>query len=582
MSTLLILARRLLMGAWRYRWLAVAVSWAICGAGWAYVYTVPNSYEASARLYVDADAILTPLLRGLALENPIGQQLDVLQRTLLSRPNLEKLVSNTDLDLTVTGPADLEGLVSGLANQIHINPQTQNLFTISYRNKNPKLAFDVVQTILTTFIESKTGNNRSEMENAGLFLQQQIGEYERQLRDAEKKRAEFRAKYLDLLPAGDTGASRLDQAQENLRHLQGALTDELATRDMLSRELTATPQMVVTEANDPTGATPGSPAAIALNPRVVEAQRALDELLITRTDNHPDVVLARKHLEEIRASIAKEAAELSRETAAATAAATGVGPALSAVKPGAKGKADADSASPPLKPGAKGKADADSASPPLSPSAKGKADAGAQKPAANTHEVPNPVYEQLKVRMFETESTLSSLQRQLAEATRERDRMAEMARSAPGLQAEYINLNRDYDVLESNYKGLLGRREEMRMAQAANASADKIKMQVIDPPQVPQNPVAPKRSLMLTAVLALGVAGGAAVAVLLVQFDQSFHTIDELRDLGFPVLGGISLLNTTVTRGRLASAFAFGMALVLLGGLYLGLLYRLAHTPGIA
>ena len=580
MSTLLILARRLLMGAWRYRWLAVAVSWAVCGVGWAYVYTIPNSYEASARLYVDTDAILTPLLHGLAVENPVGEQLDILQRTLLSRPNLEKLVSNTDLDLTVTGPADLQGLVSGLSNQIHINPQTQNLFTISYRNNNPKLAFDVVQTILTTFIESKAGNNRSEMENAGLFVEQQIGEYERKLRDAEKKRAEFRAKYLDLLP-GDAGVTGLDQAKQNVRRLQGQLTDGLASRDMLSRELTATPQMVVTEANDPTGATPGSPAAIALNPRVVEAQRALDELLITRTDSHPDVVLARKHLEEIRASVAKEAAELASQTAAA-AAATGVGPDLSAVKPGAKGKANADSASPPLKPGAKGKADAVSTSPPLSPGTKGKADVGTQKPAANTHEVPNPVYEQLKVRMFETESTLSSLQRQLADATRERDRMDEIARGAPGLQAEYINLNRDYDVLESNYKGLLGRREEMRIGQAANASADKIKMQVIDPPQVPQNPVAPKRSLMLTAVVARGVAGGAALAGLLTQLDQSFHTIDELRDLGYPVVGGISLLNTTVTRGRLASAFAFGMALVLLGGLYLGLLYRLAHTPGIA
>jgi len=572
MSTLLILARRLLKAAWRYRWLAVAVSWVICGVGWAYVYTIPNQYEASARLYVDADAILTPLLRGLAVDNSLGQQLDVLQRTLLSRPNLEKLVSNTDLDLSVTGPADLEALVNGLANQIHINPQTRNLFTITYRNTNPKLAFDVVQTILTTFIESKTGNNRSEMENAGLFLQQQIGDYERKLREAEQKRAEFRAKYLDLLP-GDAGVTGLDQAKENVRKLQGQLTDGLSSRDMLARELTATPQMVVTEAGDG-GMAPGSPAAIALNPRVVEAQRALDELLITRTDSHPDVILARKHLDEVRASVAKEAAELASEAAAAKSAATGLGPDLSGAKPDAKGKAEANGTSSPSKPGAKGKADADNA--------KGRPDAGPQKPAANTHEVPNPVYEQLKVRMFETESSLASLQRQLADATRERDRLDEMARSAPGLQAEYINLNRDYDVLQTNYKELLARREEMRIAQAADANADKIKIQVIDPPQVPQNPVAPKRSLMLSVVLVLGVAGGAVLAVLLVQFDQSFHTIDELRDLGLPVAGGISLLNVAVTRGRLASAFAFGMALVLLGGLYLGLLYRLAHTPGIA
>jgi uncharacterized protein involved in exopolysaccharide biosynthesis len=571
MNTLLVMARRIVKAAWRYRWAAVALAWIICGAGWAFVYTIPNSYEASARLYVDADAILTPLLRGLAVDNSLGSQLDVLQRTLLSRPNLEKLVSNTDLDLSITGPADLEAMVSGLGTAIKITPQTRNLFTITYRNTNPKLAFDVVQTILTTFIESKTGNNRSEMENAGLFLQQQIGTYERQLRDAEKKRADFRAKYLDLLPMGETGATGLDAAQDKVRQLQGTLADTLSKRDMLNRELASTPAMVVTDTNAAGGGAPGSPAAIALNPRVVDAQRALDELLITRTDSHPDVVLARKHLDEIKASVAREANEVDTQTAAARAAAAKKN---APPKPpaGAKPAAGATAGS-----GAPLSAGAGAAAAAADAAAKDK-DAA----AANSRSVPNPVYEQLKVRMFETESSLSSLQRQIADATHERDRLDEMARSAPGIQAEYINLNRDYDVLQTNYKELLGRREQMKIGSAADADADKIKIQVIDPPQVPQNPVAPKRTMLISAVLAIGIAGGAALAVLLVQFDQSFHTIDELRDLGLPVAGGISLLNVAVTRGRLASVFAFGMALVLLGALYAGLLYRLVHTPGIA
>jgi uncharacterized protein involved in exopolysaccharide biosynthesis len=571
MNTLLVMVRRIVKAAWRYRWAAVALAWIICGAGWAFVYTIPNSYEASARLYVDADAILTPLLRGLAVDNALGSQLDVLQRTLLSRPNLEKLVSNTDLDLSITGPADLEAMVGSLSTAIKITPQTRNLFTITYRNNNPKLAFDVVQTILTTFIESKTGNNRSEMENAGLFLQQQISAYERQLRDAEKKRADFRAKYLDLLPMGEAGATGLDAAEGNVRHLQGQLADELSKRDMLNRELASTPAMVVTDTNGAGAGAgpPGSPAAIALNPRVVDAQRALDELLVTRTDSHPDVVLARKHLEEVKASVAREAADTESQIAAARATAAATAAKAAAAKTAAAKTAAA-------KPGAS------TAAAPLSAGAGDAGTATADAAAANSRSVPNPVYEQLKVRMFETESMLSSLQRQIADATHERDRLEEMARSAPGIQAEYINLNRDYDVLQSNYKELLGRREQMKIGSAADADADKIKIQVIDPPQVPQNPVAPKRAMLISAVLAIGVAGGAALAVLLVQFDQSFHTIDELRDLGLPVAGGISLLNVAVTRGRLASVFAFGMALVLLGALYAGLLYRLVHTPGIA
>ena len=551
MGTLFVMIRRLLVAAWRYRWAAVTVSWLVCGAGWAAVYFIPNQYEASARLYVDADAVLTPLLRGIAIDNSMSNQLDVLQRTLLSRPNLEKLVSNTDLDLTITGPADLESLVASLGTTIKIVPQTRNLFTIAYRHTSPKLSFDVVQTILTTFIESKTGNNRSEMENAQLFLQQQLAVYEQQLRTAERKRADFRAKYIDLLPAGDTGATRLDQAQGSLRQLQGQLVDQIAKRELLNRELVSTSPLIVTEIELlPLPGTPAAQAAAAMatagvprDPRVDAAQNELNDLRLRYTENHPDVVAARRRFEAIKAQ-AEQAA------AAAKAAAE---QAVEARNTAIAQAAQAAEAKP-----------------------------GDAKPATGrpTRSLPNPIFEQLKVRLYETESLISSLQRQIADATRERDRLEEMARSAPGLQAEFLNLNRDYDVLQKNYSELLSRRESMRIAAAAEADADKIKIQVVDPPQVPQNPVAPKRILLLSGVLVAGLIAGIAVAVLLVQFDQSFHTIDELRDFGLPVAGGVSLLNVTVTRGRLAAVLMFSMALLLLGTIYGGLIFRLMRTPG--
>ena len=185
--------------------------------GWLVVYSIPNTYEASARLYVDADVVLTPLLRGIAVDSASAAQLDVLQRTLLSRPNLEKLISKTDLELDLQGAADREALVAQLATDIRITPQTRNLFTIAYRSTLPKLAYEVVRTMLTTFVESKTGNNRNDLESAGKFLQVQIALYERQLQEAERKRAEFRAKYIDILPSGDGGASRLEAQQSNVR-----------------------------------------------------------------------------------------------------------------------------------------------------------------------------------------------------------------------------------------------------------------------------------------------------------------------------------------------------------------------------
>jgi uncharacterized protein involved in exopolysaccharide biosynthesis len=91
MDALRVMLSTYLRAAWRRRWMGVMVAWMVCGVGWVGVYTVPNQFESAARLFVDADAVLTPLLRGLAADSAPTTQLEILQRTLLSRPNLEKL-----------------------------------------------------------------------------------------------------------------------------------------------------------------------------------------------------------------------------------------------------------------------------------------------------------------------------------------------------------------------------------------------------------------------------------------------------------------------------------------------------------
>ncbi len=123
----------------------------------------------------------------------------------------------------------------------------------------------------------------------------------------------------------------------------------------------------------------------------------------------------------------------------------------------------------------------------------------------------------------------------------------------------------------------------MRIAAAADNEAEKVKMQIIDPPQVPQIPAAPRRPLLLSGVLVAGLAAGLGLALLLQQFDRSFHSIEDLRELGLPVVGGISLMGVTVRmRERVISVATFATAVLLLCAVYSGLLYRLLHTPGVA
>ena len=209
MDRIYVLVRQVLASAWRQRWLLVATSWGLCIIGWAGVYAIPETYESNARLYVDTDAVLTPLLRGLAIDNSMASQMEILQKTLLSRPNLQKVIDTTSLNTQVTDPQRRERLLIDLNRDIKVNSEGRNLYTISYRNSNAQLARDVVASLVNIFMERATGTNRADMANAQKFLNQEIATYEKQLRAAEQRRVEFRAKYATMLrPQCDASLKR--------------------------------------------------------------------------------------------------------------------------------------------------------------------------------------------------------------------------------------------------------------------------------------------------------------------------------------------------------------------------------------
>src|SRR5262245_56425614 len=90
-----------LRGMWQYRWYGVAISWTVCSIGWAVVFLMPNLYEANARVFVDTQSVLKPLLSGLAVQPNVDQQIAMMSRTLISRPNLERVIRMSDLDIKV-------------------------------------------------------------------------------------------------------------------------------------------------------------------------------------------------------------------------------------------------------------------------------------------------------------------------------------------------------------------------------------------------------------------------------------------------------------------------------------------------
>ena len=285
-----------LRGMWRFRWWGLALAWIVGIVAGVVIYKMPDKYESSARVFVDTQSVLRPLMAGLAVQPNVDQQIAMLSRTLISRPNVEKLITMADLDLGLNTPADREALISRLSGDLRIgSAQRSNLFTLSYADTRPERAQRVVQSLLSLFVESGLGSKRQDADSARRFIEEQIRSYEQKLSEAENRVKEFRLRNMGLLGDGaqdyvsqiGSMAGQLQQAQLELREAENG-------RDSLQRQLVGEDPVLLPQTP------PSSAVSIPeIDGRIDTLKRNLDELLLRYTDQHPDVVGTRRLLEEL-------------------------------------------------------------------------------------------------------------------------------------------------------------------------------------------------------------------------------------------------------------------------------------------
>src|SRR5579862_463501 len=114
MQPWIIQARTYLSGAWHYRWAAMGVTWAVSLVGWLVLAFIPNQFNAVAKIYVDTDSMMAPLLKGLAVTVDPQQQVSVMLNTLLTRPNLEQVVHLSNSNANSFSPTRMADEVQGL------------------------------------------------------------------------------------------------------------------------------------------------------------------------------------------------------------------------------------------------------------------------------------------------------------------------------------------------------------------------------------------------------------------------------------------------------------------------------------
>ncbi len=504
---------------WRYRWYAVAVTWSLSVAGWGLVATMPDKYESFARIYVDTDPMLKPLLKGISVDVNIQRQINVMQRTLSSRPNLEKVIRMTDLDLSVSSAREMESLIEKLASNITVTAEGGELVRVSYLDKDPQMAKRVVQALMTIFVESNLGRSRKDLAGARRFIDDQIREYELQLEAAEKRLADFKRENMGLLPGDQNYFSQVAKLKSDYEAAQASLDDLITRRDELKRQLADIPQYLTVTSPmgplapagpmgaGPMGATPAAGAGSDLAARIATIEQTLTEMSLHYTDKHPDVVRLKRQLATLRERYQEQQGEMMAGPASPT-------------------------------------------------------------PGVGNTTVSNPVYEQTKLDIIDAEAEIATLRPRVEKARKAYEDMQNRARTVPVVEAELARLDRDYNVIKKNYEELLTRREKARIEQNIETKSDKVVYNMIEPPQVPLKPSSPNRPLYLSMILVLGLGAGLGVAFIMTQIRVTFPTVQSLRDaFALPVLGAVSaVVSDEDRRRRLLDLSIFGATMI---GLFL-------------
>ncbi len=291
-----------LHGMWQYRWYAMVFAWLIVIAGWTMVMLKPDRYESTAQVNVDTDSLLRPLLKGLAVQTDVRNRLALMSRTILSRPNLEKLVELAQLPVDMNDPKEKERFLNELAKDIKVKGDKSrvNLFTISYTDKDPETAKRVVESLLKIFVDSTVGEKREDTKQAQRFLDEQLKEYEQRLIEAENRLLEFRRKYAGFLPGQERGFfDELQDVRNQLAKAKVELRREQYRRDELRQQF-----MAARYAQEEVA---GNPVVAALDERIQALQAQLDEKSLRFTEEHPDIQALRRTIAELKIQREREA-----------------------------------------------------------------------------------------------------------------------------------------------------------------------------------------------------------------------------------------------------------------------------------
>ncbi|MDQ3917176.1 MAG: Wzz/FepE/Etk N-terminal domain-containing protein [Acidobacteriota bacterium] len=502
---------------WRRKWLIVLPTVAVAVGVGVGVWKLPNVYESTTLLTVRPASISTSVVPQLS-DSELTIRINNITQEVTSRSTLEPMIERYGLYARERQRgASMDELVEQMRTKdIKINLNTSrneitNGFFLSFRGAEPRSVQGVTEELARKYVDAQRQGAGQDATLTKEFFTEKLNQAKEQLDEIDKRRLDFMQGHIQSLPSSSQAlvgqlAGLREEQKARIAEI-GRLNDQISANNKFIADLAKSNQQQVDEFVA-NMQDPKSTAAYAeLVKRKAELETAKQALLKQFRPKHPDVVSVQSQLDSIQGQMTEMEDEHKRK--------------VEEVRKRLTERVD-----------------------PRLTSYKG-------------------INAQLQGDVQRQQSLLSQTEAQIAAVTQQ---IGGVPTSEVGLEA----LNREYESAKAVYDQMVEQQKKAEINADVAGRAQGESIAVIDPASLPEQPVAPKRPLLMLLGLFAGLACGItlAAAVELPRLLTIQTTEDAEHYTGLPVLVALPVLRTageerSLRARRLALAAASVAATIL-------------------
>ncbi len=524
---------------WRRKWSILLVGLLVGLMGTYVAATRPDVFTSRAAVEVDENALLNAVLPRGAPRSNTEAEIDSVRRGIYARPNLEQIIYDTDLNLTLNDRRGMEAMVENLEKKLELKRQGSNYYVIEYTHNDPVVARDVTQAALDIFlersIEDTSSGQGSDKEEARTFLQNKLDEANGKLEETQAKIAEYQRVNGDAIRGTNAMQNQLRGLETQLSTLRSDLMLYQGELSNLQSRLASTPPEIITRYEQPpqqirqqtpppirpnvvvpqNGPTPEQTRADGFQRQLGQLQSELASMLERLTPQHPDVVTMQNRLNAAQGDYAQLQAAAQAANARQQGEVNRANQLLTDYENNFRQWQIQNSQ-------------------PI-----------AQLPQRPVYG-PNPAITEIRSQANNRIARINVVDSQIAELNAEIRKVRDVMTKQPEIVQRFSRMSTAETKLLNEVSAL-----ENQLAVIQPSIIQTVRMKVIEPPLAPVTPAGPNRLLLFMGAFLLAGGSGMGLAFMRVQLADNIPTIKHLKNnFDLPILGGVSKMESQSDTAR--------------------------------